>query len=97
MNLQGKVVLITAAPSGIGEAASKAIARRGATVLLVARSRDRLEKIASTIEADGGSARAFTADLADPDSVARGVSSAVLEPAGLSRSAGAETGSVTFI
>lgn len=47
MSLQKKVVLITGASSGIGEAAARAFANEGAKVILVARSKDKLTQIAS--------------------------------------------------
>ena len=67
--VEGKVVLITGASYGIGEAAALRLGGAGATVLLVARSRDRLEEVAERIEADGGTARVHPCDLADPDAV----------------------------
>ncbi|MEV4255238.1 SDR family oxidoreductase [Spirillospora sp. NPDC049652] len=66
MELDRKIVLITGASSGIGAAAARAFARAGATVALVARSKDRLDELAAEI---GGGARAFPCDLADPDAV----------------------------
>jgi NAD(P)-dependent dehydrogenase (short-subunit alcohol dehydrogenase family) len=52
--LAGRVVLVTGASSGIGEATAMAAADRGATVLLVARRREELERVRSGIEAGGG-------------------------------------------
>jgi len=46
MDLSGTVVLVTGASTGIGEAACHVLARRGARVLLVARSADTLESVA---------------------------------------------------
>jgi len=63
--IQGKVVLITGASSGIGEAAAKLIAARGAHVVLGARRTDRLEKLAAEIGAQGGSARFRALDVTD--------------------------------
>ncbi len=61
----GKVVLVTGASYGLGEATARRLAGAGATVLLAARSADRLEEIAAEIEAAGGDARAHAADLTD--------------------------------
>ena len=64
-NIQGKVVLITGASSGIGEAAAKLIAGKGAHVVLGARRTDRLEKLAAEIHAQGGSARFRALDVTE--------------------------------
>lgn len=53
--INGKVVLITGASSGIGEATAKLLASRGAHVVIGARRVERLEALASLIEAEGGS------------------------------------------
>lgn len=53
--IQGKVVVITGASSGIGEATAKLLASQGAHVVMGARRVERLEALASTIEAEGGS------------------------------------------
>jgi short-subunit dehydrogenase len=47
--LQGKVVIVTGASSGVGEAAARAFASRGAKVVLAARSADKIEALASEI------------------------------------------------
>jgi short-subunit dehydrogenase len=49
MTLQKKVVLITGASCGIGEATAKAFAREGASVVLVARSKERLTRVGAQI------------------------------------------------
>ncbi|WFE39302.1 SDR family oxidoreductase [Micromonospora sp. WMMD998] len=67
--LTGKVVLITGASRGIGEAAAHLFAREGATVVLAARDADALHRIVARIRADGGVADAVTLDLADRASV----------------------------
>jgi NADP-dependent 3-hydroxy acid dehydrogenase YdfG len=54
--IKGKVVIITGASSGIGEATAKLLARQGANVVLGARRDDKLKQIAGEIEADGGRA-----------------------------------------
>lgn len=71
MELRDRVVVVTGASSGIGEAAAVAFARRGARVVLAARRLDRLEELASRIEASGGKALALGCDVADTDELER--------------------------
>ncbi|MFL6021843.1 MAG: SDR family NAD(P)-dependent oxidoreductase [Marmoricola sp.] len=63
--LAGRTVLITGASSGIGEATARAVAQRGAHVLLVARRREELERVRAEIEQAGGRASTYTCDLTD--------------------------------
>ena len=62
-NIKGKVVIITGASSGMGEAAAKHLSGLGATVVLGARRADRIEKLAKEIHANGGNALAVTVDV----------------------------------
>lgn len=52
--IKDKVVIITGASSGIGEAAAKLLAQKGAKVVLGARREDKLEALAEAIARDGG-------------------------------------------
>lgn len=61
----GKVVLLTGASFGIGAALARRLGVAGATVLLVARSQDRLHALAGEITKDGGHAEVIPLDLAD--------------------------------
>jgi NAD(P)-dependent dehydrogenase (short-subunit alcohol dehydrogenase family) len=65
--LAGRVVLVTGASSGVGEATAKAVAGRGATVLLVARRADHLDRVVGEIAEAGGTAYGYRCDLTDPD------------------------------
>ncbi len=66
----GSVVMVTGASSGIGEAAARRLAAAGATVLLVARSAEALERIASEIGASGaGEAIPHPCDLTDLEAI----------------------------
>jgi NAD(P)-dependent dehydrogenase (short-subunit alcohol dehydrogenase family) len=69
--ISGKVVMITGASSGIGEAAAVKCGAAGATVLLVARSVDRLEAAKAEIEEAGGKAEICPCDLTDTDDIER--------------------------
>jgi len=67
-HVSGKVVVVTGGSSGIGQATAVMMARAGAQVAIVARSADKLAEVVQEIEAEGGSAHSFSADLADMDS-----------------------------
>jgi NADP-dependent 3-hydroxy acid dehydrogenase YdfG len=62
-NIKGKVVVVTGASSGIGEATALILARHGAKVVLAARRIDRLEKLAKRIESNGGEAVYLVTDV----------------------------------
>ncbi|ASA21528.1 SDR family oxidoreductase [Paenibacillus donghaensis] len=55
-NIQDKVVIITGASSGIGAAAAKELAAKGAKLVLAARREERLEQLQKEIQNDGGQA-----------------------------------------
>jgi NAD(P)-dependent dehydrogenase (short-subunit alcohol dehydrogenase family) len=67
--INGRTVVITGASSGIGRAAAMKIARAGGIPLLVARSMDKLEEAKAEIEAAGGTAYVYSADLSALDSI----------------------------
>jgi len=67
--VNGRTVVITGASSGIGKAAAKKIARAGGIPILVARSIDKLEETKAEIEAEGGVAYMYSADLSDTDAI----------------------------
>lgn len=66
----GRTTLITGGSSGIGEATAKKIAEAGGTVVLVARTRENLEKVADEINGNGGTAFVYPCDLSDTDAIA---------------------------
>lgn len=65
--LEDRVVIVTGASSGIGRVVARRVASHGATVVLVARSAEKLEELRGEIEAAGGTARSYPADLSDLD------------------------------
>jgi len=69
--VRGKIVLITGASSGIGKATAVKAADAGATVLLVARSVEKLEETKEEIVAAGGTAHIHRCDMADIEDIER--------------------------
>lgn len=67
--IAGRVVLITGASSGIGEAAARLLAANGAKVVLGARRTDRLQRVASEIREQGGIAEFKKLDVANREDV----------------------------
>jgi NAD(P)-dependent dehydrogenase (short-subunit alcohol dehydrogenase family) len=65
--VQGRVAVVTGASSGIGRATAREMARHGARVVLVSRTREKLEALRADIEAAGGTAFVRPTDLADLD------------------------------
>jgi NADP-dependent 3-hydroxy acid dehydrogenase YdfG len=61
--IEGKVVLIIGASSGIGEATARVLSRKGASVVLGARRTERLKTLAEEIRKDGGRAEYRTLDV----------------------------------
>ena len=76
-SLQGAVVAVTGASSGIGRECALAFAREGARVALCARRMDRLEEVAEAVRAMGGEAWVMGADVADPQQVSSFVAGTV--------------------
>ncbi|MEU7143370.1 SDR family oxidoreductase [Nocardia sp. NPDC046473] len=77
MTIQGKVVAITGASSGIGAATARHLAALGAVVVLGARRTDRLDRLVAEIEAAGGRAAATRVDVTDPEDLRSLVTAAV--------------------
>ncbi|MCC7359430.1 MAG: SDR family NAD(P)-dependent oxidoreductase [Anaerolineales bacterium] len=86
MEIPGATAVVTGASNGIGRAAARLLAQRGARVIALARSAERLEALVAEIAAAGGAAEPHPADLADPaavdaifdDLAARGVTPDIL-------------------
>ncbi|MBK1613796.1 oxidoreductase [Rubrivivax gelatinosus] len=76
-SIQGKVVVITGASSGLGEATARLLAARGARVVLGARRIERLRSLVEDLVRQGGQAMAVATDVTDRAQVANLVDSAV--------------------
>jgi NADP-dependent 3-hydroxy acid dehydrogenase YdfG len=76
-NIAGKIVVITGASSGLGEAAARHLSAQGASVVLGARRADRIQSLAGELTRSGGKALAITTDVTKVDQVKRLVDSAV--------------------
>ena len=66
-NIANKVVIITGASSGIGEATALKLAKEGAKIVLGARREDKLKAIADQIKASGGEAVYRVTDVVKPE------------------------------
>jgi NADP-dependent 3-hydroxy acid dehydrogenase YdfG len=64
-NIEGKVVVITGASSGVGESTARLLAINGAKVVLGARRKDRIDAVVNDINAEGGSALGFKTDVTE--------------------------------
>jgi short-subunit dehydrogenase len=81
MNISGSTVLITGASGGIGGAIARELAWRGASLILVNRDVDRLERLATELRGSGGEVLTLAGDIAQPGMPAHLVGQA-LEQAG---------------
>ena len=69
--MEGKVVIVTGASSGIGRAAATLFANEGATVVAVGRAEKELSTLAMSVESNGGSINIHLADLAEMSQIER--------------------------
>jgi len=76
-NIEGKVVVITGASSGLGAASARLLAAEGARVVLGARRNDRIRSLAEELIRGGGKARAVTTDVTQRDQVKKLVDAAI--------------------
>lgn len=77
--MDGRVVVITGASSGLGAGFARALSSAGATVVLAARRKERLEALAEELRSRGGVASTVACDVADPASCAEMVAAAMAE------------------
>ncbi len=76
-NIEGKVVVITGASSGLGEATARLLSAQGATVVLGARRVNRIQALANELKASEGKATAIATDVTQCDQVKKLVDAAV--------------------
>ncbi len=75
--LENKVAVVTGASSGMGYEIAKLFAKEGASVVVIARRKKRLEDLVAQIEADGGKAIAVPGDVTNAEDVQKAVNTAV--------------------
>src|SRR5580693_9297004 len=76
-NIKGKVIVITGASSGLGEAAARLLSAQGATVVLGARRIERIKSLADELNGRGGRALAVATDVTSREQVQGLVDAAV--------------------
>ncbi|HET8911392.1 MAG TPA: SDR family oxidoreductase [Ktedonobacteraceae bacterium] len=76
-NIEGKVIVITGASSGLGEATARLLSSQGATVVLGARRVERIQSLADELTKNGGKALAIATDVTQHEQVKHLVDSAV--------------------
>lgn len=76
-NIKGKVVVITGASSGLGEATARLLSSKGASVVLGARREERLKSLAAELSAAGGKATALVTDVTNREQVQKLADAAV--------------------
>jgi len=76
-NIEGKIVVITGASSGLGEATARHLCAQGASVVLGARRVDRIQSLAKELGSGGGKALAVETDVARREQVKRLVDAAI--------------------
>ncbi|MEV2211197.1 SDR family oxidoreductase [Streptomyces sp. NPDC050997] len=77
LSLHGKIVAITGASSGIGEATARLLAQRGATVVLAARRSERIDAIAQEVREQGGRAATCVVDVTKAEDLQRLVATTI--------------------
>ncbi len=75
--LTDKVVIVTGGTGGIGEYVVRALAKHGASVVIVGRSKNKTENLAESVVAAGGQAVGVTADVTGADARDRVVTTAI--------------------
>jgi short-subunit dehydrogenase len=81
--IKGQKILITGASSGIGKETARKIGEAGGEVILVSRTREKLEEVANEVEERGGTAHVHPADLSDLDDIERMANEVIEEHGGI--------------
>ena len=81
--VRDKRIMVTGASSGIGREVAKKIGEAGGTVILVARTREKLEELRNEVEEAGGTAHVHPADLSDMDDIERMAEEVIAEHGGV--------------
>lgn len=71
LQFKGEVVVVTGASTGIGRSTAEALAELGATTVLVARTRSKLDVVKAAIVKNGGKAEIFVADVGNEAEVGK--------------------------
>ena len=71
LQFNGEVVVVTGASTGIGRSTAEALAELGATTVLVARTRSKLDEVKAAIAKNGGTAETFVADVGNEAEVGK--------------------------
>lgn len=79
MRLENKVALVTGASAGMGNSIGKLFAKEGASVVLIARRKEKLDELVNQIKNDGGKAIAIAGDVTKEEDVQNAVKTAVDE------------------
>src|SRR5436309_162954 len=74
--LVGSVCMITGASAGIGRASALALAREGASLVLIARRKSRLDELVETVHSTGGRAVAVVGDVREEETALRAMQAA---------------------
>jgi NAD(P)-dependent dehydrogenase (short-subunit alcohol dehydrogenase family) len=82
-SIEGKRIMITGASSGIGLETALRIGEAGGEVLLVSRTREKLEEVAEQVRARGGTAHVHPADLSDLDDIQRMADEVIAQHGGI--------------